>query len=202
LPAFTLKLLTNIIAFDMINLSSFLFCTGRKVRMGLNDQDQDEKLLALKQARALNPRPQAVIDPAFTGGEPFFDARDLVQVKYEMLRRVHLDGQAINTTAAAFGFSRPSFYATQAAWHTAGLSGLMSARPGPKGGHKLTQEIVSFLEEYLAQHPRVPTARLLEVLYEHFGLQVHPRTLERALSRHNLAKGTLKRKKFQRASPQ
>src|SRR5215210_5021819 len=114
--------------------------------MGVSDQD--EKLSALMQARALNPHPEAVVDPAFTSGEPFFDARDLVQVKYEMLRRVHLDGQAVNTTAATFGFSRPSFYATQAAWHTAGLPGLVPDRPGPRGGHKLTREVLSFLEEY------------------------------------------------------
>lgn len=172
--------------------------------MDLNDKDQlhDEKLLALKQARSLNPHPQAVIDPAFTSGEPFFDARDMVQVKYEMLRRVHLDGQTVKTTAATFGFSRPSFYATQAAWHAAGLSGLMPMRPGPKGGHKLTREVVSFLEEYLVQHPRVSTERLLELLYEHFGLQVHIRTLERVLTRHNLAKGTDKPKKSRRALPQ
>jgi transposase len=163
--------------------------------MEFNDQDQDAKLVALKQARALNPYPEEVVDPAFTSGEPFFDARDLVQVKYEMLRRVHVDGQPVKATAAAFGFSRPSFYATQAAWHTAGLPGLVPGRPGPRGGHKLTKEVLSFLEEYLAQHPKISTARLVEVLFEHFGLQVHTRTVERALLRHNLPKGTLKPKK-------
>src|SRR5215210_3907257 len=92
----------------------------------------DEKLTALRAARALNPRPEAVLDPAFHRGEPFFDARDLVQVKYEMLRRVHTDGLSVTHAAAAFGFSRPAFYAAQAAWHSGGLPALLPARPGPR----------------------------------------------------------------------
>ena len=49
---------------------------------------RDEKLAALRAAHALNPAPETVRDQAFTSGDPFFDPRDLVQVKYEMLRRV------------------------------------------------------------------------------------------------------------------
>ncbi len=55
----------------------------------------DEKRAALRAARALSPRPEAVVDPAFTSGQPFFDARDLVQVKYEMLRAHLLDGVSV-----------------------------------------------------------------------------------------------------------
>ncbi len=104
----------------------------------------DEKVSALRAARALNPRPESVVDPAFVRGQPFFDARDLIQVKYEMLRRVHHDGHSVSHAATAFGFSRPSFYAAQAAWQTAGLPGLLPARPGPRAGHKLTVELLRF----------------------------------------------------------
>ncbi len=41
----------------------------------------------------LKPKPQAVRDPAFISGNPFFDSCDLVQVKYEMLRRVREEGR-------------------------------------------------------------------------------------------------------------
>jgi hypothetical protein len=33
-----------------------------------------------------------------------------VQVKYEMVRRVRVDGAAVTAAAAAFGFSRPWYY--------------------------------------------------------------------------------------------
>ena len=79
---------------------------------------RDEKLAALRAAHALNPAPETVRDDAFTSGDPFFDPRDIVQVKYEMLRRVAREGHSVTSAAAAFGFSRPSFYAAQAAWQS------------------------------------------------------------------------------------
>ena len=51
----------------------------------------DPKAAALAETRTLNPRPEAVRDEQFVSSE-FFDARDLVQVKYEMVRRVRVDG--------------------------------------------------------------------------------------------------------------
>ncbi len=146
--------------------------------------DLDPKVAALHTTRTLNPHPEAVLDPAFTQGDPFFDPRDLLQVKYEMLRRVLVEGQPVSSTAAAFGFSRPSFYAAQAAWKTGGLSGLLPARPGPRSAHKLTPKVVGFLLEQLEQQPRLRTADLVELLELRFGLLVHPRSVERALARH------------------
>jgi transposase len=143
----------------------------------------DEKQAALRAARALNPRPEAVVDPAFAGGDPFFDARDLVQVKYEMLRRVHVEGQAVTRAAAAFGFSRPSFYAAQAAWQQTGLRGLVPVRPGPRGGHKLTPAVVAFLAEERARAPTLGVAKLVLLVQERFGLVVHRRSVERVLAR-------------------
>jgi transposase len=143
----------------------------------------DAKLAALRAARALNPRPTAVVDPAFTRGDPFFDARDLVQVKYEMLRRVLSEGQSVTQAAAAFGFSRPSFYAAQAAFQAAGLPGLLPTRPGPRGGHKLTPAVVAFLAEQRARDPTLGPARLVAVVQERFGLVVHRRSIERAFAR-------------------
>ena len=143
----------------------------------------EEKLAALRAARALNPRPEAVVDPAFTSGDPFFDPRDLTQVKYEMLRRVQTEGQSVTQAAAAFGFSRPSFYAARAAWQAAGLPGLLPARPGPRGGHKLTPAVLAFLEEQRARDPALGVGRLVALVRDHFGLDVHRRSVERALAR-------------------
>ena len=52
----------------------------------------DPKTEALRQQGCLHPHPEKVTDEAFDANE-FFDPRDLVQVKYEMLRRVRVDGQ-------------------------------------------------------------------------------------------------------------
>jgi len=137
----------------------------------------------LQRDRALNPRPQAVTDPAFRSGNAFFDAHDLVQVKYEMLRRVRQEGQAVSHAAAAFGLSRPSFYMAQALFARGGLPALVRRPPGPKRAHKLTAEVVAFLEQALARDAALRAAQLAELLREQFSLVVHPRSIERALAR-------------------
>jgi len=142
----------------------------------------DPKEEALRAARALNPRPEAVSDAQFAGSE-FFDARDLVQVKYEMLRRARYDGSTVSDAAAAFGFSRPSFYEAKAALEAAGLPGLLPKRPGPRRAHKLSEAVVARLEEVAAADPAPSSTELVELVRAEFGLGVHPRSVERALAR-------------------
>lgn len=143
---------------------------------------QDPKEEALRAARALNPRPEAVVDAEFAISE-FFDARDLVQVRYEMVRRVREDGETVSAAASAFGFSRPSWYAAAAALDDAGLPGLLPARPGPRRAHKLTEEIVAFLRATCDEDPSLRAPDLAERVDEAFGVRVHPRSIERALAR-------------------
>lgn len=145
-------------------------------------ESEDPKAAALREARALNPRPDAVTDEAFAA-EEFLDARDLVQVKYEMVRRVRIEGQAVSAVAAAFGFSRPSWYAAAEALDRAGLAGLLPARPGPRRAHKLTAEIVAYAEGLLEADASLRSADLADAVAERFGVRVHPRSIERALAR-------------------
>lgn len=144
---------------------------------------EDSKVAALRDHRALNPKPDAVRDPAFVSGNAFFDARDMVQVKYEMLRRVRQEGQQATQAASSFGFSRPSFYATRKQFEAAGLPGLIRERPGPRRAHKLSEEVVDFLLEALLREPAPKMSQLVEMVHERFGLTVHTRSVERALER-------------------
>jgi transposase len=142
----------------------------------------EAKASALRARGALNPRPRAVTDPLFIP-PGFFDPRDLVQVKYEMLRRVHADGQSVRAASAAFGFSRPSFYQAQASLARDGLPGLVPKKRGPHGGHKVTADVVAFLRERRADDASVRSAGLVRLVRERFALRVHPRSIERALAR-------------------
>lgn len=142
----------------------------------------DPKQEALRAARALNPRPDAVADAAFASSE-FLDPRDLVQVRYEMVRRVRIEGETVSAAAGGFGFSRPSWYAAAAAIDEGGLPGLLPARPGPRRAHKLSSEIVEFLIAALEQDPTLRSQELAGRVEESFGLAVHPRSVERALER-------------------
>jgi transposase len=137
---------------------------------------------ALRAERSLNSHPEAVTDEQFRSSE-FFDARDLVQVKYEMVRRVRVDGEAVSHSAVAFGFSRPSFYDASAALDAGGLAALVPARPGPRRAHKLTEEVVAFARERLESDPSLRSVDLAQAIAERFGIRVHPRSVERALAR-------------------
>jgi transposase len=145
--------------------------------------DKDPKVDALQQQGALNPRSREVRDELFLEGG-FFDPRDLVQVKYEMLRQVQADGKPITDAAAAFGFSRPSFYQARSAFEQDGLAGLVPHKRGPKQGHKLTEEVMQFIAEVRAQEPSIRPPELARLIRERFGTTVHPRSIERSLRRH------------------
>jgi transposase len=143
---------------------------------------EDPKVAALREERCLNPRPEAVRDPAFAASE-FLDARDLVQVKYEMVRRVRVEGDAVSRTVADYGFSRPSFYEAASALDAGGLAALVPARPGPRRAHKMSEEVVAFARQQLEADPDLRAGDLVEGIEGRFGLRVHPRSVERALAR-------------------
>ena len=120
--------------------------------MARRESTPDAKETSLAAARCLNPHPEQVRDPGF-GSSEFFDARDAVQVKYEMVRKVKADGAPVTAAAAAFGYSRPSYYEAAAALERSGLEGLVPPRPGPRGAHKLTEQILAWAEQRLAAGP-------------------------------------------------
>lgn len=136
----------------------------------------------LQQQGTLNPRPQHVTHPLFQQNT-FFDPRDLLQVKYEMLRQVRTENQTVRQAALAFGFSRPSFYQAQAAFEQGGMAGLLPRKRGPRHAHKLTAEVMKFLAQARAAEPALSALELAQQVEEHFGVRVHPRTVERRLRR-------------------
>ncbi len=100
-----------------------------------------------------------------------------------MVRRVRVDGQPVSHSAAAFGFSRPSFYEAQSALEQGGLAALVPKKRGPRQAHKLGPEVVDFLLQLRAEDPSLRPLALAERVLERFGRRVHARSIERALAR-------------------
>ena len=148
-----------------------------------NPLTRDPKLGALREQGTLNPRPEDVKDPLFQENE-FFDSRDLVQVKYEMLRRHLIEGSAITTAANVFGFSRVAFYQILKRFQENGVVGLLPKLRGPKRAHKLSEKLIAFVETSLAENPALRSRDLAQLVRSHYDISVHPRSIERALVRH------------------
>jgi transposase len=142
----------------------------------------DAKCVSLRQHGTLNPHPERVKDALFQT-HPFFDPRDIGQVKYEMLRRVLVDGQPVGVTAATFGFSRVTLYQLRKRFEAEGLAGLLPQPKGPRRASKLSEEVLAFVLEILMTEPELRTAEVPRRIAQHFGLSIHVRSIERALTR-------------------
>ena len=138
------------------------------------------KSASLSQYGSLNPHPERVQDALFQN-QLFFDPRDLVQVKYEMLRRVLREGHPPGKTAASFGFSRVTFYQVQERFGDAGLPGLLPQPKGPRQGYKMSEEVLRFLLKTLEDEPALRVTDLSQQVKEQFEVSIHPRSIERAL---------------------
>lgn len=128
----------------------------------------------------VHPRPEAVSAEPFSCGQPFFLADDKVQVKYEMLRAVHVDGHTVSAASAAHGYSRAEYYLVDRAVAERGMAGLVDGRRG-RGPTK-----------FVGRDRRVPPAggaadrsgaALARDVAERFGVGLHRRTVERARRR-------------------
>jgi transposase len=150
---------------------------------------QDTKTTALRAAGALHPHPDTVQDEAFLQHE-FFDRRDRVQVKYEMLRRHRVEGQRVTQVAIGFGVSRQAFYTAEAAFKARGIPGLLPRRRGPKQGHKCTDEVLDFSEKWRSEESADRRMSLVEAIKRRFGVTIHPRSLDRALARRKKRRGS------------
>ncbi|HMK96418.1 MAG TPA: helix-turn-helix domain-containing protein [Acidimicrobiales bacterium] len=138
------------------------------------------KIEFLRQEGTLNPAAQRVLDAKFRQNE-FFDPHDLVQVKYEMLRRVSIDSASVAQVVQEYGVSRPTYYQAKANLERAGIAGLVPQKRGPRGPHKVQGDVLAFLQQQVVAGEPIRARQLAKVLRREFRLEVHPRTIERAL---------------------
>ena len=141
---------------------------------------RDRKADVLLDEGTLNPAPENVRDPKFRDGE-FFDPRDAVQVKYEMLRRVSVESASITDASEEYGVSRPTFYQAKTNLEEAGIAGLVPKKRGPRGPHKLQGEVLTFLKGQLVPGKPIRARELSRLIRKEFRIDIHPRTIERAV---------------------
>ena len=146
------------------------------------ERDHSERPTRLRESGTLNRSPQQVRDPMFVTGD-FFDPEDLLQVRYEMVRLVRLREATLAEAADRFGVSLSTCFRMTRAFREGGIAGLIPERPGPRGPHKITPEILAFVRLYREEHGRIGARRLVPLIEAEFGVRMHPRGLEKALAR-------------------
>jgi transposase len=141
---------------------------------------KNKKIEALRKTKNLHLNSEMVQDMLFIENA-FFDAHDLIQVKYEMLRRYCIDRVPVQQVVTSFGFSRVTFYETLHTFEVEGLFSLQPKKRGPKQGHKLTFEILEFAKEKIRTDPNLQCEDLLKQIKDTYEIKLHKRTLERGL---------------------
>ena len=139
-----------------------------------------KKIDALRSCGVLNPHPEEVRNPLFTENE-FFDPHDLVQLKYETIRAVEVDGRPIAQAALDCGLSRPTIYEARENFRQEGIQGLLPEKRGPKKPRKLKPEVRQYLEELVGSEPDLKAVVLVQQIRRRFGIALHPRTVEKAV---------------------
>lgn len=144
-----------------------------------NDRKRS-KIEALAEDGTLNPAPEKVRDPKFEE-DGFFDPRDIVQVKYEMLRRASVEKASVTDVSDEYGVSRPTYYQAKADFEDGGVAGLVPKKRGPRGPHKIQGEVLAFLQAQISPGEPIRARELAKLVQKELGLDVHPRTIERAV---------------------
>jgi transposase len=137
---------------------------------------------ALIEEGTFNPAPDKVRDPKFRTGE-FFDPRDVVQVKYELLRRVSIDKVSVTEASGEYGVSRPTYYQAKAGFDMAGIAGLVPAKPGPRGPSKVDDDVLAFLRGRVVTGEPLRARELARLVRDELDIELHPRTIERVLKK-------------------
>ena len=144
-----------------------------------------EKRERLKEDGTLHPQPQKVTADLISQSD-FFDPDDLIQMKYEMLRKVSMNEESITDAAHSFGLSRVAFYHAQQQYKERGLAGLLPDKRGPKKPHKLTQGVMAFINQKLkAMGGNIDWEEISLQVEKNFGFKIHPHSIRRAVKKNS-----------------
>lgn len=143
---------------------------------------EKKKVLALM--GCLNRSAEAVEYELFHTGGKFFDPGDKIQVKYEMLRAVQVEGIRISEVPRLFGYSRETYYTAARRFASEGCAGLLDEVQGRRQPEKLQRHIVDFiLKERISDPSHNSGKRLQEKVLERFHVKVHRCTIYKVLKK-------------------
>lgn len=142
----------------------------------------------LQRARCLHQHPERVQDEYFTNQPEFFDPKDIVQVKYELLRRCEVEGKEVASACQDFGFSRTTYYKTHQAFFHGGLPHLMGKSRGRPHPIKLTEKVQGFLIAEKARNNKLSAREAAKMLKERYQVQLTERMIQYVWQHYGMVK--------------
>jgi hypothetical protein len=142
----------------------------------------------LRRARCLHLTPERVQDERFIEQPDFFDPKDIVQVKYELLRRCEVEGRDVAPTCLEFGFSRTTYYKVQQAFLDGGLPALMGRPRGRLKPIKVTDILRGYLIAEKAKNPKLSAREMVPALEERYHVQLSERMIQYVWQRYGVVK--------------
>ena len=132
----------------------------------------------LQRARCLHPAPEKVHDERFQEEGGFFDPKDIVQVKYELLRLCQLEGSDVASACVRFGFSRTTYYKVYEAFVYGGIPALMGRPKGRPKPIKLNEIVLGYLIAEKAKNPKLAASQMVAYVLSRYKVQLSERMIQ------------------------
>lgn len=146
-----------------------------------------EKNEFLEKEGLLNKKPERVSHSLFKSNE-FFDPLDLLQVRYEMLRSVNVDGCSVVSACRTFGFSREYYYKMGRMFSERGFVGLFGAPSGRRPLIALNQELINFIIHKKLEKPKLSGDNICKQIKKIYHVECSTRTVERIIEKFGFGK--------------
>lgn len=142
----------------------------------------------LQYARCLHPAPEQVHDERFQEQGGFFDPKDIVQVKYELLRLCQVEGSDVASACGRFGFSRTTYYKVYDAFVHGGIPALMGRPKGRPKPIKLNEIVLGYLIAEKAKNPKLAASQMVAYVMNRYNVQLSERMIQHVWQHYGVSK--------------
>ncbi|MEA1947928.1 MAG: helix-turn-helix domain-containing protein [Thermodesulfobacteriota bacterium] len=147
----------------------------------------DTKIQFLEKEGLINPKPERVSNSLFESND-FFDAMDLPQVRYEMIRAARVEKMPVVKACGLFGFSREYFYKLERSFIARGYAAFLGSPRGRRPLIAINQEIVNFIVHRRIDNPKLSGEDLRQEILQLYKVECSRRTVERIIEKVGLGK--------------
>ena len=135
----------------------------------------------LRATQTFNTNYAKINDPIFQRSG-IMDPRDLLLVRFELVRSLELDGKPIEEVCSQYGISPCTARRYVRDMKERGLIALVPEKRGPNGPSVMTDEIANYIDKYLTDHPKASAGKVYQSLVDAKKVTIGKRTVERYIS--------------------